>query len=526
MLIVRCPACQTVFRLRPEQLRMHGGMVRCGHCYTPFNAREHFLDGVSAPHEAGPAASAGVRPSAPPASSLPDWLTAPRPGASPGAPAGHTPAPKDEPDFFVLEEAALDPDPYSASLDFSVPDEPHGHPRSGAAAAHASGSRPTHDVAPPHRPTTMDAYADRLESGQPERSVPPPQADAPPSFAAAVNRAPTPREADARRPDVPHSAPPTSVRSTPTHSWPALEPSEHTGDDTITSRNRDGQWRREPSTAAVPARETPTAGATPTVTPPMAVSSAPEPEPAQAVRSPFAPPKTAQTPLSTASAAGSDDPDRFAPAERLRDEELRQAERRKRREARLAGRVEPREHDEAAADAEQEHDAYRPVSAPPSAGARWTQGLLVGLLLGLLLAQGAYVFRDDITRNWPELRPLYLQACAQLGCDLPLPRVPQLIGIETSDLQSEPAQPNHFVLNALIRNRASHPQAYPHLELTLTDARDRPVIRRVLTPEEWVADPAELEQGFAADFARPLRLSFETNGVSGAMGYRVYAFYP
>lgn len=516
---------------------MHGGMVRCGHCYTPFNAREHFLDGVSAPHdEAGPAAPAGTRPAAPPASSLPDWLTAPRPSAPPGKPAGHTPAPtatdrsrppRDEPDFFVLEEAALDPDPFSASLDFSVPDEPDGRPASSPrSASHASGSRPTHDVSPPHRPTTMDAYAERLETGQPEIFLTPPQAHAPPSSAAAINRAPTQREADARRPDAPHSAPPTYVRSAPTHNWPALEPSEHAEDDTVTSRDRDGQWRREPRTAAVPDREAPTAGATPTGAPPMAASGAPEPEPVQPVRSPFAPLKSAHTPSSAAPSAASDDPDRFAPAERLRDEELRQAERRKRREARLAGRVEPREHDDDADDAEQEHDAYRPVSAPPSAGTRWVQGLLVGLFLGLLLAQGAYVFRDDITRAWPELRPLYLQACAQLGCDLPLPRVPQLIGIETSDLQSEPAQPNQFVLNALIRNRASHPQAYPHLELTLTDARDRPVIRRVLTPEEWVADPAELEQGFAADFARPLRLRFETNGVNGAMGYRVYAFYP
>ena len=44
MMITRCPACQTVFRLRPEQLHARGGEVRCGHCFHPFNALEHTVE--------------------------------------------------------------------------------------------------------------------------------------------------------------------------------------------------------------------------------------------------------------------------------------------------------------------------------------------------------------------------------------------------------------------------------------------------------------------------------------------------
>ena len=47
-MLTRCPACQTVFRLRPEQLHARRGEVRCGHCFHPFNALEHALEPWSA----------------------------------------------------------------------------------------------------------------------------------------------------------------------------------------------------------------------------------------------------------------------------------------------------------------------------------------------------------------------------------------------------------------------------------------------------------------------------------------------
>ena len=40
MILARCPACATTFRVRPEQLQARGGRVRCGHCQHPFNALE------------------------------------------------------------------------------------------------------------------------------------------------------------------------------------------------------------------------------------------------------------------------------------------------------------------------------------------------------------------------------------------------------------------------------------------------------------------------------------------------------
>jgi len=39
----RCPACDTVFRVTSEQLRLKAGKVRCGHCQGVFNAFDQLL---------------------------------------------------------------------------------------------------------------------------------------------------------------------------------------------------------------------------------------------------------------------------------------------------------------------------------------------------------------------------------------------------------------------------------------------------------------------------------------------------
>lgn len=42
-LITRCPACQTLFKVVPDQLRISEGWVRCGSCEAIFDASLHLL---------------------------------------------------------------------------------------------------------------------------------------------------------------------------------------------------------------------------------------------------------------------------------------------------------------------------------------------------------------------------------------------------------------------------------------------------------------------------------------------------
>ncbi|MBP0591880.1 DUF3426 domain-containing protein [Paraburkholderia sp. LEh10] len=44
LLATRCPFCETVFRLLPEQLTLRRGLVRCGHCREVFDASSSLFD--------------------------------------------------------------------------------------------------------------------------------------------------------------------------------------------------------------------------------------------------------------------------------------------------------------------------------------------------------------------------------------------------------------------------------------------------------------------------------------------------
>ena len=48
-LITRCPSCETLFRVVPDQLRVSEGWVRCGQCQELFDAALHLLPATPAP---------------------------------------------------------------------------------------------------------------------------------------------------------------------------------------------------------------------------------------------------------------------------------------------------------------------------------------------------------------------------------------------------------------------------------------------------------------------------------------------
>lgn len=155
---------------------------------------------------------------------------------------------------------------------------------------------------------------------------------------------------------------------------------------------------------------------------------------------------------------------------------------------------------------------------------RTLQTLSLGLLFCLLLAQGIYLLRAQISLAMPGLRPLLLAACKRLGCELPLPQRIAEISIASSDLQSDPAHSGRYILHAVIRNHSQHLQAWPHLELTLTDGRDSPLARRAFTPLEWAAEAFRAD-AMEAGATITTRLSLDISALSPT-GYRLYVFYP
>jgi predicted Zn finger-like uncharacterized protein len=163
----------------------------------------------------------------------------------------------------------------------------------------------------------------------------------------------------------------------------------------------------------------------------------------------------------------------------------------------------------------------------PRARYRVAWGLAALIALGLLAGQLAYYYRTELAVLLPETRPFLAEGCRILDCELRLPRRPDLLSIESSDLQADPRRESLIVLNAVIRNRAPFAQEHPALELTLTDPGEKPLVRRVLRPEDYLQSVprAALAQGIAPGAEAVLRVHFDTGGVR-ATGYRLYLFYP
>ena len=164
--------------------------------------------------------------------------------------------------------------------------------------------------------------------------------------------------------------------------------------------------------------------------------------------------------------------------------------------------------------------------APAARSALKTALWAIGCLLLALTAAGqlAYHFRSDIARAQPALKPLLENACARLGCTVPAPRQPDQVSIEASELTPEAGRAPLLRLSALLRNSAGFAQDWPHLELTLTDTADRAVVRRVLSPADYLPAGA-LSATFDAASERSVSLLIDPAD-SGAGGYRLYVFYP
>lgn len=189
-------------------------------------------------------------------------------------------------------------------------------------------------------------------------------------------------------------------------------------------------------------------------------------------------------------------------------------------------RTEPDEESETAgAEEEVITDAEQADEPRRRRHALWLWAVAAILMLVALGAQAAYVFRSELALHYPELRPTLADLCASLGCEVSLPRKVDQVGIETSDLHPDPQRKSSLVLAATLKNRATFAQAFPHLELTLTDARDQAIARRVMEPKEYLSAGINVATGFAANQELPVHVVFEVSGLDPT-GYRVYIFYP
>ena len=140
---------------------------------------------------------------------------------------------------------------------------------------------------------------------------------------------------------------------------------------------------------------------------------------------------------------------------------------------------------------------------------------VVGLALQIAVQERSRIAAMDL-----RAKPWLLTLCEPWACEIAPYRQIADVVIDSSSFAK--ARGDSYQLSFTMKNNSPVALALPAVEITLTDAQDQPVLRRVLLPADMAA-PAEL----AANGSWSTSLSvIVTTGGARVSGYRLLAFYP
>lgn len=166
-------------------------------------------------------------------------------------------------------------------------------------------------------------------------------------------------------------------------------------------------------------------------------------------------------------------------------------------------------------------------------------GLMAVVLLTLLTLQAVLHQRDTLVAREPRLAPAMQSVCALLRCEIRAARHIESLVIDGSTFTRLGA--DAYRLGFVLKNTSALSLQTPSLELTLTDAQDHAVVRRVLGPSQFgngtalIAGQSELTGQISLRVAPPPRAGSAVSSTptdstdalpSRVAGYRVIAFYP
>lgn len=146
---------------------------------------------------------------------------------------------------------------------------------------------------------------------------------------------------------------------------------------------------------------------------------------------------------------------------------------------------------------------------PKERGARRWPWVTACLMLMLALgAQVAWAKRDLLVSDG-SVGPLLREACASLGCRLPLVQDVSQLSLLARDVQAHPSVPGALLITASLRNDAAFAQPYPVVSVTLSDANGKRLAMRRLRPGEYLGDAAVQQRGLPPGATAALMLEVE-----------------
>lgn len=482
-LATQCPHCHTTFRVASDQLKLRGGIVRCGSCQRIFDGSAHLIDveALAAAKQAAASDAAAPAIDASPADDATATATAlatPEPAASEPAPADDG---NDQPVYTLDFDHTFDPfgilPKVEPTLDTAAPAE-----------------------AEPPAEAAVDADAAAHEAGTAVDDLPP---------------APEPEPEPAPEP-APAQAYAPAGRIEPHFDLPV---DEALVAQPLPGHEAEPEPEPEPEPDAGPAAES----AADTEPPAGAADAAPPSRPAPWARSLDTDIPSAALPL-RASVDGDAHPYRGdMPQPAPRSARAKAVEARTRRSKMTPTRIEP---PKLRVPAEPDEPEFVKRSRRQEQSGRTVRVLMaagVVVLLLVLAAQLLLNFRNELAVRYPGARPVLASACGLVGCHVGLPAQADNLVIDDGELST--LGPDTYSLNTQLRNQGGIALAWPSIELELTDANNRPVLRRVFGPADYLPAGTPIAAGFGAHTEQPVRLNFALAELKPS-GYHTFVFYP
>jgi predicted Zn finger-like uncharacterized protein len=450
-LATQCPHCHTTFRVASDQLKLRGGIVRCGACQSIFDGSAHLIDLDALAASKAQAA----QPEAAPADDTP--------GAAPA-------------------DAAADAAPVY-TLDFDHTFDPLGIlPEAPPSVVEPSVMEPADEAAA----AAPQAADDELPAAMHDADV---DADVPDAAPAVVDAIPDPAASD-------YAA---EGRIEPSFDLPVDEElvAQPLPDDDGHAYQDDAPVAADATAASAAASAGEAADDVPHAALPLRASAAGSDTPAPSYAGAAAPVKSARA---------------------------KAIEARSRRSKMTPTKIDaPKLRVPASTDADEPEFVKRSRKQEESGR---TRRLLMGggaaVLALLLAAQLLLEFRNVLAARYPAARPVLAAGCALLGCRIGLPSQVENLAIETGELTTLGV--DTYSLNTLLRNQGSLVQAWPSIQLELTDANDKPVLRRVFGPADYLPPGVSAAAGFPARGEQPVRLNFALTELKPS-GYHMIIFY-
>ncbi len=152
---------------------------------------------------------------------------------------------------------------------------------------------------------------------------------------------------------------------------------------------------------------------------------------------------------------------------------------------------------------------------------------IAAILIVTLVVQIAVGNRNLVAARFPGLSPILASLSAPFGLDVELPMQIDSIKIASFDLvaASEREPEADYIMNLLMRNKASNKVRWPALELTLLDNAGGSLARKVFLASDYLPDPEKESAGLAPNSEQPFRIGLKST-TTAPVGYSVSLLYP